>query len=956
MRSSLPALLLTLLWGGAAACGPGRLPAVEARPPVATSASAKPKAAPSLPMPAALTGVSLGSFAEGTFGPRLARNGKSAIVVTAPRADSGRRWFAVALDDKDIPIDASRHEIAEAPEDSSAWALEAVGDGFVLAYTRPSDSGEQLVSVALAADGSPRGTPVTIAKSGDDLVAVRIVPLTDGALLTWGEKIVPKGGISATGTLWAMPLDALGRPTMQSPAHVAEKLSAWQVAAAGPGSAILAVIQRNEPKQGKDEKLAAREELSRSARAMSVTVSAKGLTVSDAVQLSNDEALPEIEIVSTGAGRALAVWSDRREVDAHLYAAALEISGGKPKMLGTAKRAAPPHGDQAIVSLVPSKDGAVVLFEIVAPRSIRDPRRRFELARLNADGEAVARPRAFLFPFENDEPELVSAGGDDVAVLTYAQPCVARGADLSCETDTRPWLLRFGGPTLGLKQQDVLDVGKLTSVHAFEPTCGGSQCSVLVEHAGNPAPVSLAKVPSRDDSKADARWVFRDLVEPSVAPPRLEGATAIAREPEFTGLHAVRAGSGTLVGWITYAPDDVDVQSLPEEPKPSKKGDKGDKSDKKPPKPKKQKPAETGARVGVRLLDGSGEPIGPVTVVSEKALSKGDVAVAWSLVEPKPGKKGEDKKPEGVGGVVAYVSRAEGDEEVYVARIDSKGKKDGKSSRVTNAKGPASDVALTALPEGGYVLAWVEARKGGAPAVYAVRLDKSGQKVGTEAKIGGGVAGDISDLSLVTIGSGAAGPRVVAVWSDAREDAAKGYADVYYAILGAKELGKPVLAERPIAKTKTHSHAPVVTARGDGGAVIAWVEDEPSANEFLESVGKPEWGARVARIDAQGSIVLPASEVAIDPALTKGVATGVALDCPTGPASCRLAIAWATKDGIALLGAPFGNAPQPARVVWSWFGAPSQEVAPAIVGSALYAAEDGLEKDDGRVRRLSIAW
>jgi len=944
-------LLLALSAGGFAACGPAKVAPLPPRPPAASTSASSAGVAAAPPMPKPLAGVTVGAFGEGTFGPRLSRNGKSAILVSAPRGDSGRRWFAVALDDKDAPIDASRHEIAEAPDDASAWALEPVGDGFVLAWTRPSDSGEQLLAVALAADGSPRSSPASIAKSGDDLVAVRLIAMGDGALLTWGEKLVPKGGISATGTLFAMTLDALGRPTAQTPTRVADKLSAWQVTPAGPGTAVAALVQRNEPKAGlKEEKLAAREDLARSASVLTVTVTTKGLSVSETTLLSNDDALPEIDVVRTAAGRALVVWSDRREVDAHLFAVAVDVSGAKPKMLGTPKRAAPPHGDQAIVATVPSKDGAIVMFEIVSPRSLRDPRRRFELARLSSDGEAVAKPRGFAFPYENDEPELVRAGDDDVAVLTYGQACVARGTEVTCDsTDVRPWLVRFGGPTLSLKQSDVVDVGKLVggaAMHAFDPSCTSARCDVLAEGPGNPATVAIARVPVRDSDKADPRWVFRELVETSASPPRLEGATAVAREPEFTGLHAVRAGSGSLVGWITYAPDDIDVDAQPE-PK-AKKGDKGDKL-----KAKKKKPAETGARVGVRLLDGAGEPIGPITVVSEKALSKGDVAVAWSLLEP----KGEGKKPEGAGGLVAYVSRAEGDEEVYVARIDGKGLKNGKSSRVTNAKGPASDVALTALAEGGYVLGWVEARKGGAPAVYAVRLDKSGQKVGTEVKIGGGIAGDISDLSLVTLGTGAAGARVVAVWSDARDDATHGYGDVYYAILGTKDLGKPVLSERPLARTKTHSHYPVITARGDGGALVAWVEDDPSATEFLETVGRPDWGARVARIDAQGVIVQSATDVALDPALGKGVATGVSLDCPTGPSSCRLAIAWATREGIALLGSPIGaSTPTPARVLWSWFGAPSQEVAPSIVGTAIYAAEDGLEKDDGRVRRLSIAW
>lgn len=938
-----------------AACGNGKLPPIALRPPVSVGVTPAASVAPAPPRPAPLAATRIGSFGEGTFGPRVARNGKGAIVVSAPRGDTGRRWFARALDDQDRPI-GSEHEIAEAPEDASSWDLKPVGDGYVLAWTRPSDTGEQLLSVALAADGSPRSAPTVVARSGDDLVAVRLVRLGDavsaGALLTWGEKTVPKGAISATGTLYALALDTLGRPSAPEPTRVAEKLSAWQVAATGPSSAIVALVQRAQAKaakdkdEKKDEKLAAREELVRNARALTVTASTKGLVTSDALVLSGDDALPEIDVVQTAPGRALVVWSDRREVDAHLFGVSLDVAGPKPKALAAARRVAPPHGDQAIVSLVATGGGAAVLLEIVSPRSVRDPRRRFQLSRLSLDGEAVARPRGFWFPYEGDEPELVRAGDDEVAVLTYGSACYGVGAEARCDPgEVRPWVLRFGGPTLAPKQVDVVDVGSATTgpaMHAFDLSCPtaspppSARCEVLATGSGTPANVALAQVVMRGEAKpSEPRWIFREWIDTPSAPPRLEGATALAREPEFTGLHATRAGAGALVGWITYAPDDLDLKPA-DEPKGKKGGAK--------PKPKKPK-AETGARVAVRLLDGAGEPLGPIATISEKALSKGDVAVAWSTVD-------------GQGGLVSYVSRAEGEEDVYVARVDAKGAKTGKSTRITNVKGPVSDVALAALPEGGYLLGWVESRKGAPAAVYALRLDKSGGKVGNEARIGGGVAGDVSDLALSAIGSGAGGARVVAVWSDARDDATHGYADVYYAIVGSKDPSKPVVAERPIARNKTHSHYPLITPRGDGGALIAWVEDDPSASEFLELVGRPEWGARFARIDAQGNIVQAATELGVDAALGKGVATGVAAECPTGASSCRLAVAWATREGIVLAGAALGatSTPSAARALWSWFGAPSQEVAPAIVGSTVYACEDGLEKDDGRVRRLSIGW
>jgi len=936
-RPALSAVLPLLV----AACGSGKVPAVPIHPPAPSVAPSVKAAPPGPERPAALAGVTVGSFTEGTFGPRLVRNGRSAILVSAPRADTGRRWMAIALDEKDAPIGASKHEIAEAPEDSSAWDVKPVGDGFVLAWTRPSDSGEQLLTAALAADGSPRSAPALIAKSGDDLVAVRLTPLGEGAgaILTYGEKTIPKGGISASGTLFAIGLDALGRPGAPAPTRIADKLSAWQVASVGRDTALAAIVQRVDGK--KDEKLAAREDLPRAAKIVSLAITGKGITASDAVTIAGDDVVPEIDVVATTPGRALVVWSDRRELDAHLFALPVDVSTNKPKALGPAKRAVSPRGDQAIVSLIATKTGAIVMWETVSPRSVLDPRRRFDVVRLSESGDALSTARSFWFPYENDEPELVRAGDDDVAILTYGASCFATGdAAPTCDAGhSRPWIVRLHGPTLTPRQYDVVDVSALSApaMHAFDLACTAAHCEVLAEGSGNPATVAIARIPVHEPAKDKPRWVYRDLIEPSVAPPRLEGATAIGREAEFTGLHAARAGQGALVGWITYAPDDTDVETTVIV---DNKGKKGGKPETKiaPKKPK----TEGGARVAVRLLDQAGEPLSEIATITDRALSKGDVAVAWG----------------DTGGVVAYVARADGDEEIFVARVDSKGNKSGKSSRITNAPGAASDVALAALPEGGYVLGWVEARKGGAPAVYLAKLDKSGQKVGSEVKLGGGVAGDVSDLSIAVSGSGSSGSRIVAVWSDARDDATHGYADVLFAVVGSKDMGKPLIAEKAIARTKTHSHYPVVTARGDGGALIAWVEDDPSSSEFLELIGRPEWGARFARIDAQGVVVQGATELPIDPALGRGVVTGVAIDCGSGTSSCRAVLARATHLGMSMLGTTIGStvAVPPARVVWSWYGAPSQEVSPAIVGTAMFGCEDGLEKDDGRVRRLSVAW
>ena len=937
------------------ACGGGATGArVTAPTPVAsTSASSGDVAVvKEPPHPPFVPATPIGAYGEGTFGPRVVRAGKRAIVISAPRSTSGRRWMAQGLDESDRPRADARHELAEAPEDTTTWDVTAVGDGFVLSWTRPTDAGEQLLALPLGPDGEASGAPIAIARSGEDLVAVRIVPLgkgdaaTPAALLTFGEKTTPKGALSAAGTLYAMPLDSTGHPLAAAPTQLASHLSGWQVTALGT-SAIVAFVERsNKAFSG------APEEAPRTAKVATLTFGSKGaIKISDAATLTKDEtSSPEIDVVATSATAALVVWADRRELDVHLFSAVIDASSGKPKLASTPTRAVRPRGDESLVALVSTKSGPLLFWETYAPRPTHEPRRRFDLVRLGKDGTATGTPRSIWYPYSEDEPEITVAGesgvGDDVAILTYGERCLdaGGGAQLKCDPrDLRPWIVRFSGPMLDPVQADLIDVGDVvggTAGHAFDVACTSAQCTALVDGPGDPSTVAIAHVATRAAVPPPPVWVYAEMNDPAASPPRLEGATTMARESQFAGLHAARTmvgtGVGTLVAWVTYSPDDVE-EAADDEPKSKKKKSAVSKDGK----------DGGGARVAVRLLDASGEPASPIAIVSERALSKGDVAVAAA----------DNAKD---GGVVAYVSRAEGDEEVYVGRVDSSGKKSGGSSRITHADGSASDVALAALPEGGYLLTWVDGRND-VLSVYAARLDKSGGKLGSEVKIGGGSAGDVADLSMTINGSGSAGSRVLVAWSDSRDDLTTGFGDVYFTVVSGKDPSKALVSERALIKTKLHSHNPVVSSRGDGGALLAWMEDDPQATELLELTGKSDWGAFVARIDASGAVVQPAAQVEIDPSLGSGVVTGVAADCSTfGAASsslCRIALAWGDREGIALLGASIGNGTLgPARSVWSYVGAPTQEVAPALVGGAVFLCEDGLEPDDGRVRRLSIAW
>src|SRR4051794_6914331 len=77
----------TVLGGLVLSCGPSTVdappPKVAAKPKASASTSAKPTGRPPV-VPA----VAIGQFGAGTFGPRVVRNGKQAIVVSATRSTS----------------------------------------------------------------------------------------------------------------------------------------------------------------------------------------------------------------------------------------------------------------------------------------------------------------------------------------------------------------------------------------------------------------------------------------------------------------------------------------------------------------------------------------------------------------------------------------------------------------------------------------------------------------------------------------------------------------------------------------------------------------------------------------------------------------------------------------------------------------------------------------------------
>ncbi|MEY4980123.1 MAG: hypothetical protein RLZZ352_2393, partial [Pseudomonadota bacterium] len=147
--------------------------------------------------------------------------------------------------------------------------------------------------------------------------------------------------------------------------------------------------------------------------------------------------------------------------------------------------------------------------------------------------------------------------------------------------------------------------------------------------------------------------------------------------------------------------------------------------------------------------------------------------------------------------------------------------------------------AVSALADGGYVVAWQSYQDGSAWGIYAQRFDANGNKVGAETLVNTTTSGDQTEPVITTLADGG----YVVAWHSLYQDGSDW--GVYLQRFDAN--GIAVGTETQVNNTTSDSQqSPSITALADGGYVVAW------SSVYQEG---SDWGVFLQRFDASGAAV-----------------------------------------------------------------------------------------------------
>lgn len=904
-RIPLAACALALV----AACG-GSKPAPRPKtahavaPPKASSAP--PPASPAPPPFPVSHG--LAAVPAGTFGPYVARAGEHLLALWSAPGDGGRRWTAMPLASDGTPSGPAR-DAGPAPDSAPRVVVRPVRDGFVAVVTYAVDRSSAVAAIALSTSGEPRGGPQIVTQTADAVPYADVVDFDAGFVALFASQKKDRAD------LVAVPLDHEAKPKGNGTVVAADVL-AWEPVALDREAAI-GVVRR-----------VAKGDDAAGGQVAVARFGADGKPIGEPRVVSPaPTADPDLDAVRVG-DRIVLAWTDRRDLDSHVYVAATDRAGA---VVVAPHPATPPRGEQAFVALVPPNPVApapvaLLAWEDLAERTsgpdLPAGARAIRLATLGSEASLGSRTATLAFASgSRDVPDLAVAA-DGFAATTLAPACEAgeRCGALA------PTAVRFDRE-LGVVGSEPLRAtafprpasdgacaepggcgGGAASI-AWGLSCGASHCTTLAAGATIPSAVLAVEIPIRKSVYSAAASVDRPA-----AGPHAVAVDAVAKGDHLADVATAAVGDRTLVAWVTYF---VEGSAAPAPKRAAKDAKKG--SGERPGDPKRPR----AATVAVRAIDAKGAAVGKETVVSIRGASVGGVALAAGA-------------PAERDACLAWVARDEGDLQVFATRVDADGKKLAQKM-ITRAKGDASDVAV-AWAGDGWLLAWVDTRDGNGE-VYATKLDRSLARVLPERRLTT-APGDASDVRLLVRGD-----EVWVAWAD-RVDTRDGApsADPFVARLATSDLSPRGEAVR-VAATSLHSRAPELAEVG-GGVVLGWIEDPRPEATAADAGGA---GAMLVRLDPHGRPIGAPSRVPL-----AAPATSLALSCDGD--ACRGIASVAADEALRFEAFRWSSgAPSAGTPLLTLSGAASEDVVPSIVGDVVYFADDDVG-GRGRVRRMHVAW
>jgi hypothetical protein len=685
---ALGVVLAALLVGGA--CGGRKLPIANGQP-VGTSPEPKHDAGPKTLQPSLVA-----TLTDKAVGPVLAMNDGHGLVAYLATTGTVRTLVAVPTDAAGTTTGDAR-VVATVPVDSSSLVLERAtdGHGWVAAWATLTDKGEAVYAVGVKLDGNPRGQPVEIGRTTDDVVWIDLVPTSKGTVCVWAEE-TQKGDAN----LLAAALDGEGRPRGVA-SYAVRGASGWQVAPAKNGVAV--AVLRAAPPKGEPTLDWLR--LGEDAHA-----------IGEAARLITGHGVGrDLDVAPSADGGFVAVWTDRARPESQVVVATVDDAG---RVQGP-RDLSPTSGASVLTAIASGSAGVVIGWE--------DPRRRKKVSRqvhLDVVGRGGAVTRGAVLEIQGGAQPELRATPAGFAVLGWARLC-AEGADaMACaQAAFAPSLVVLDAHGAVARAEPVR-LPTETPALTWNLACKDG-CVALAATAGSPTRVfttPLGRGPATHRAvaipppPADAPDVIalgtlsNGTLVSDVAVARVAGKDAflvasLTANDDTTGSLGVRtlavdgtAGpvtilakqalpvGGVAIATTANADDGAAVAWVAR--------DAGD------------------PQVHVARLDKVGKRTGEVQLTNVKGDAS-DVAIGWA----------------NGGWLVAWVDARDGNGEVYATRLGADLKK-GREERITNATGDATDLAMVVAGERAW-LAWADPRespKDGFADIWATAIGASDAK------------------------------------------------------------------------------------------------------------------------------------------------------------------------------------------------------------------------------------
>ncbi|HWL87171.1 MAG TPA: hypothetical protein VNO21_15305, partial [Polyangiaceae bacterium] len=344
---------------------------------------------------------------ERTIGPFLARRDNAAMVAYLASEGGARKVMAAPLTAQGKLVTPGR-VVATASGDVDMLVLRPTGGnraGFVGLWTSLTDHGEALELMGIADDGGPRGQPLEVARTNDDIVWVEAVRTSRGAICVWAEETRDD-----TANIFGVALDTDGKPRgVATP--IAKGVTGWQAVPTTMGAGLALATRTS------------------GLLWMKLDGEARPIGAPDVI-VPKSFSGTDMDVARVGNAWVFA-WTDRSGFDPQVMMASLDegmhpADGDKKSAVKGPAPAITSLGGARFVGLVALGEEGVALAWDETGRS-----GRLHLTKLEPSGKYV-QDASIALELEGNAPPLMAAAGRGVGLLVNGRACLRTSTTQAC--------------------------------------------------------------------------------------------------------------------------------------------------------------------------------------------------------------------------------------------------------------------------------------------------------------------------------------------------------------------------------------------------------------------------------------------------------------------------------------------------------------------------------------------